>query len=154
MGIETTYVGQGVESQQLSGLELWRADRKTMGSILIRGRLTFLIFWFSLPFRMLWYALSHGVVLLVCVHNGPMTQPKKKKRPIGIVTRCFTTFASFGRSSDKITNSWMAHASIAFPLEPIWQPSRPIHLNVHIEFGPAMVWKGVLVCCLRSVYKR
>ena len=38
-------------------------------------------------------------------------------------------------------------------LEPISQPSRPIHLNVHIEFDPGMVGKGVLVCCMTSLLK-
>ena len=32
--------------------------------------------------------------------------------------------------------------------EPIQRPSRPIHLNVHIEFDPGMVGKSVLVCCM------
>ena len=32
--------------------------------------------------------------------------------------------------------------------EPIYRPSRPIHLNVHIEFILGMVGKGALVCCM------
>ena len=30
---------------------------------------------------------------------------------------------------------------------------RPIHLNIHIEFDPAMVGKGVLLCCMMSLRK-
>ena len=30
---------------------------------------------------------------------------------------------------------------------------RQIHLNVHIEFDPGMVKKGVLVCCVTSLHK-
>ena len=40
-----------------------------------------------------------------------------------------------------------------YTLEPILRPSRPIHLNVHIEFDPGMVGKGVLVCYMTSLRK-
>ena len=40
-----------------------------------------------------------------------------------------------------------------YTLEPMERPSRPIHLNVHMEFDPGMVWKGVLVCCMTSLCK-
>ena len=33
------------------------------------------------------------------------------------------------------------------------RPSRPIHLNVHIEFNPGMVGKGVLLCYMTSLCK-
>ena len=40
----------------------------------------------------------------------------------------------------------------------LWRPFahytlEPIHLNVHIEFDPGMVGKGVLVCCVSSLRK-
>ena len=40
-----------------------------------------------------------------------------------------------------------------YTLEPIYRPSQPIHLNVHIQFDPGMVGKGVLVCCMTSLRK-
>ena len=40
-------------------------------------------------------------------------------------------------------------------LEPInfLRPFRQVHLNVHIEFDPGMVWRGVLVCHMTSLRK-
>ena len=37
---------------------------------------------------------------------------------------------------------------------PIVSPSRPIHLNVHVEFDPGMVGKGVLRCYMTSSRQR
>ena len=49
-----------------------------------------------------------------------------------------------GRTSDAASN---------INLEPIYQSSRPIHLNVRLEFDPGMVGKGVLVCYMTSLRK-
>ena len=43
--------------------------------------------------------------------------------------------------------------TLDYTLEPTERPSRPIHLNVYIEFDPGMVRKGALKCYMTSLCK-
>ena len=49
--------------------------------------------------------------------------------------------------------AWFNRPIAYYTSEPISQPSRPIHLHVHIEFDPRMVGKSVLVCYITSLCK-
>ena len=69
-----------------------------------------------------------------------------------ILVLCLNLCTSMHPGAVKL--STLNYGPIAYyTFEPIYRPSQPIHLNVHIQFDPGMVGKGVLVCCMTSLRK-